>query len=211
MSWDPYLDVEAGVLRNLLGITDRDELARAEADFSAVRIAELRRLRLPGRYDLAHLQAFHRHIFAEVYDWAGELRTVSIGKGHLFCLPQHLVTAGAEVFDRLARADHLRGLARVGFVDALTELLADINALHPFREGNDRAQRAFLAQLARDAGHPLHWAGLEPAANVEASRAAHHGDNTPLRAMLDELVDHPQDAGQARTPAPRRPTDDEPS
>lgn len=212
MSWEPYLDLDTGVLRNRLAITDRDELAPAEADFSAIRIAELHRHPLPGRYDLAHLQAFHRHIFAEVYDWAGELRTVFLGKGHLFCLPQHLLTAAAEVFDRLARADHLRGLARAGFLDALTELLADIDALHPFREGNGRAQRTFLAQLARDAGHPLRWSGLDPVTNIEASRAAHSGDNTVLHAMLDELVDRTPDgpdAGQVPMPMPRPPTDDE--
>ncbi len=62
MSWDPYLDLQTGVLRNRLGITDPDELARAEADFSSVRIAQLRRRPLPGGYDLPHLQAFHRHI-----------------------------------------------------------------------------------------------------------------------------------------------------
>lgn len=106
MSWDPYLDLDTGVLHNRLGITDGDELTRAEANFTSVRIAQLRRHPLPGRYDLAHLQAFHRRIFDDVYDWAGELRTVSIGKGDLFCLPQHLTSFGDEVFGRLARAAH---------------------------------------------------------------------------------------------------------
>jgi cell filamentation protein len=213
VSWDPYLDLEAGVLRNRLGITDRDELARVEASLTASRLYDLHRAPLAGAYDLAHLRAFHRHIFADVYDWAGELRTVSIGKGTLFCLPQHLLAAGADLFGRLARADHLRGLARPDFVDALTELSADINALHPFREGNGRAQRAFLAQLARDAGHPIRWSVMEPTANVEASRTAHRGDNTLLRAMLDELVHRPQDGpdtSPAGPPLPRRPGDDKP-
>lgn len=207
MSWDPYLDLAAGVLRNRLAITDRVELARAEANFSGVRIAQLHRHPLAGSYDLAHLQAFHRHIFGDVYDWAGELRTVSMGKGALFCLPQHLVAAGAELFGRLARANHLCGLQRSEFVDALTELLADINALHPFREGNGRTQRAFLAQLARDAGHVLRWAALEPAANVEASRAAHGGELGPLRTMLDGLVDR-QEPDPVAPPRPRQPADD---
>ena len=57
---DPYLDPASGALRNLLGITDAAELARAEAALSASRLIDLERRRLPGRYDLAHLQAFHR-------------------------------------------------------------------------------------------------------------------------------------------------------
>jgi cell filamentation protein len=130
------------VLRNLLGITDAAELGRAEAALSASRLIDLERRRLPGRYDLAHLQAFHRCILGDVYAWAGQLRTVSIAKGSLFCLPQHLESYAADVFGRLAAAERLRGLARDPFVTGLAGFLADVNALHPFREGNGRAQRA---------------------------------------------------------------------
>ena len=188
MTWDPYLDLGSGVLRNLLGITDPDELRRAEATLSASRIYDLHRTPLPGAYDLAHLQAFHRHIFGDVYDWAGELRTVAIGRGTAFCRPEHIAGDAGELFGWLARTGHLRGLPRDGIVDGLTELLSDLNALHPFREGNGRAQRAFVAQLARTAGHPLRWAGMDAAENVAASRAAHDGDIGPLRALLDKLI-----------------------
>ncbi|MBW0115566.1 Fic/DOC family protein [Pseudonocardia abyssalis] len=189
MSWDPYLDLDSGVLRNRFGITDREELARAESDFSASRLVDLEHADLPGHYDLPHLQAFHRHLFGDVYDWAGELRTVAIGKGAAFCAPGDLTSAGERVFGQLARHRCLQGLDRDTFVDALARLLGEINGLHPFREGNGRTQRAFLGQLARTAGHPVRWAAIDPAENVAASRAAHlDGDRAPLRAMLDALV-----------------------
>jgi cell filamentation protein len=188
VSWDPYLDLSSGVLRNRLGISDSTELAEADADFTTLRIAQLHRTPLPGVYDLPHLRAFHRHIFGEMYDWAGELRTVSIGRRTLFCRPEHIAGDSEELFGWLARAGHLRGLERGEFVDGLTELLSDLNALHPFRDGNGRTQRAFVAQLARDAGHPLRWSAVDPAENVAASRAAHDGDNARLHAMLDKLV-----------------------
>ncbi len=105
---DPYLDPASGVLRNLLGITDAAELARAEAALSASRLIDLELRRLPGRYDLAHLEAFHRYILGDVYDWAGQPRTVSIAKGSVFCLPQHLESYAADVFGRLAAANRLR-------------------------------------------------------------------------------------------------------
>jgi cell filamentation protein len=189
VSWDPYLDLEAGVLRNRLGLTDPEQLRRAEAGLTAVRLAQLATRPLPGLYDLEHLQAFHRLIFGEVYDWAGELRSVNIGKGALFCPPDDLKAHAAAVFERLARADHLRGRPRAAFVDGLAAVLAEINSLHPFREGNGRAQRAFLSQLARTAGHPVRWAAMDPAENIDACRAAHlHGDPGPLRAMLNAIV-----------------------
>lgn len=135
------------------------------------------------------LGGHHRHIFGDVYDWAGQLRTVSIGKGALYCLPQDLVTTAHKVFAQLARDRYLHGRERAAFVDGVTALLADINALHPFREGNGRTQRAFLAQLSRDAGYRVRWTDLDPETNNAASAAAHrHGDKTLLREMLDRLV-----------------------
>lgn len=195
MTWDPYLDLAAGVLANRLGVTDPAELAQAEAEFTAARIVQLHRTPLPGGYDLPHLQAFHRHIFGDVYAWAGELRIVHLGRGAPFCPPHELRTAGDRIFRALAAAMFLRDLPRATFVDRLADLLAAVNALHPFREGNGRAQRAFLAQLARDAGHPLRWARLDPAENTAASRAAHRGDTTPLRRMLDGLVEPARPGG----------------
>lgn len=188
MSWDPYLDLTSGVLRNRLGITDRAELARVEAALTAARIYDLQLSPLPGRYDLDHLRACHYRIFSDIYDWAGELRTVALGRGALFCPPGDLVRVGSAIFADLAAADYLRGMRRPAFVDRLTELLAAINSLHPFRDGNGRAQRAFLAQLAHEAGHPIRWQTMDPEVNMAASRAAHHGDNMLLRAMLDDLV-----------------------
>ena len=189
MTWDPYLDLQSGLLRNRLGITDARALRHVEAELTASRIYDLIRSPIPGAYDLAHLRAFHRQIFQDLYDWAGELRTVSIGRGsRLFSLPQHLEADAGELFGWLARAEHLRGRDRDTFVDDLTELYADLNALHPFRDGNGRTQRAFLGQLAVEAGHPIHWAAMDPAENNAASKAAHDGANDAVSSLLDLLV-----------------------
>lgn len=188
---DPYLDPASGLLRNLLGISDPGELARVEAALSASRLIDLERRRMPGRYDLDHLRAFHRYILGDLYEWAGELRTVAIAKGSLFCLPQHLASYAADVFGRLAAEDRLRGLNREQFIDRAAEFIADINALHPFREGNGRAQRAFFSQLAHDAGHHIDWVRMDPDRNVAASAAAHRGDLGPMTSMLGDLIDLP--------------------
>jgi cell filamentation protein len=192
---DPYLDPASGVLRNLLGISDPGELAQAEAALSASRLIDLERRRLPGNYDLDHLRAFRRYILRDVSKWAGELRTVSLAKGSVFCLPQHLASYAAEVFGRLAAADRLRGQNREQFIARLAEFLADVNALHPFREGNGRAQRAFFSQLAHDAGHHIDWIRMDPDRNTTASAVAHLGDLAPLTEMLGGLIDLPHPPG----------------
>lgn len=206
MSWDPYLDLEHGVLRNRLGITDRRELAQVEADLTAARLYELQLAPIVGAYDLAHLQAIHRHLFQDVYDWAGQLRTVSLGKGRLFCPPSDIETVANRIFDRLAHADHLVGLQRAVFVDRLAELLGHVNELHPFREGNGRTQRAFLFQLSYHAGYWIRWENMDPAVNDEASWAARNGDHRQLADMLDHLVEPlPRRDEGHRFPQPRGP------
>jgi cell filamentation protein len=138
------------------------------------------------------LQDFHRALFGRVYPWAGEIRTVAIAKTDMFCLPQHISSYAAEVFSGLRKETYLRGLSRNDFADRLTHYFAEVNAVHPFREGNGRTQRAFFGQLGREAGWRLAWAGLEPGENVAASRGALRGDNALLRSMLGRLVVPPR-------------------
>lgn len=188
MTNDPYTDPATGTLINLLGITSPEVLASVEADLSKAAVADLATSELRGSYDLDHLRAFHREIFGDLYPWAGELRTVAIAKTDMFCLPQHLASYSTEVFARLAGEHYLHGLDREAFLDRLTFYFAEVNAIHPFREGNGRAQRAFFGQLARHAGWPIDWSRLDPARNTEASIVSLRGDNVPLRALLGDLV-----------------------
>jgi cell filamentation protein len=185
---DPYKDPATGLLRNLLGHTDPVALAASEADISAAELVLLRLRTLPGDYDLRHLQRFHQRIFRSIYPWAGEIRTVAIAKTDLFCLPQHIRPYADSVFSELAAEKHLRELPRDRFVDRLTHFYAEVNAIHPFREGNGRTQRAFFGQLSRAAGWPLAWANMDGEQNVTASIASLRGDNGPLHEMLDGLV-----------------------
>jgi cell filamentation protein len=188
MAHDPYVYPGTDVLRNAPGIRDPDELRAVEADLTQSRASRFADTPLPGRYDLAHLQDFHRALFEGLYEWAGELRTVAIAKSELFCLPQHIHTYGHDIFTRLAREDRLRGLDRDRFLDRLAHYLGEINALHPFREGNGRTQRAFLGQLAREAGYRIHWQHIDPDRNIEISIAAMRGDEKPLRGALQTIT-----------------------
>jgi cell filamentation protein len=187
---DPYVYPGTSCLRNQLGIRDPAQLARVEAEQTAIRLAQVAREPVAGRYDLDHLRAFHRRLFGDVYPWAGELRTVAIAKDDsLFALPQHLETYLNGLLGELAGEALLRGLDREQFLGRLTHYHAELNAAHPFREGNGRTQRAFVGQLARDAGYRMAWQRLDRQRNVEAARASHRGDNAQLREMLGELLE----------------------
>ncbi len=117
-------------------------------------------------------------MFGDIYEWAGELRTVAIAKDDsVFALPAHIEAYLTGALDALDGENYLPGLAREPFLQRITHYRAELNAAHPFREGNGRAQRAFLGQLARDAGYTLAWQRLVRERNIEAARASHRGDS----------------------------------
>lgn len=183
---DPYTYPDSTVLRNKLGLTDVARLDRLERRLVTQRAAE----GIPaGDFDLVHLRAIHRHLFQDVYDWAGELRTVEIAKGrHQFQFRRFIETGMRDVHQRLARAAFLHGLSRADFATAAGQIMGDVNYVHPFREGNGRTQLFYLAQLAERAGHPLGLARLDPQGWIAASRAAHDGDYAPMAAVITRAI-----------------------
>jgi cell filamentation protein len=190
---DHYIDPESGVLKNRLGITDQALLEAAEADFVAERSRELSQTPLAGRFDLAHLQAIHRRLFGDVYEWAGELRDIDISKGaNRFAHHAHIATAAAPIFKKLAAENHLAGIGPADFSDRAAHYFAELNALHPFREGNGRAQREFISHLARTSGYYIAWENVNRAGMLQASIGSFRGDTSKLVAIIRDNL-HPID------------------
>ncbi len=188
MADDPYTDTVTGVLLNKLGLSTAAELEDAEREITHAALILLGESPAHPGYDLPHLCEIHRRIFGDIFDWAGQIRTVAISKGSLFCLPQYIESSAAEIFRALRDENLLRDLEREAFVARLAHYLGEVKAVYPFREGNGRTQRAFFEQLARDAGYTLTWQHLDAARNIEACAAIMRGDAEPMRTMLHMLV-----------------------
>jgi cell filamentation protein len=182
---DPYLDPVSGVLRNRFGLTDKEECDLAETRLSTMRVEQLAYAPMPGLYDLAHLQAFHRRIFGDFYPWAGEVRRVDIAKAAaVFAAWRQIEPYAHWLFDELKKERYLRDLDRDRFLDRFTYYYAEVNALHPFREGNGRTQRAFFQQLAREAGWRVAIHTLERAVFIEACRLSMTSSSDSLRELF---------------------------
>jgi cell filamentation protein len=142
-----------------------------------------------GAFDAAHFRAIHRHLFQDVYDWAGEPRTIRIFKdGSPFSYPENFEREIARLFDGLRARDFLRGRDADGFAAGAAYFLAELNAIHLFREGNGRAQTAFLAMLAAEAGHPLDLTRLDPAAWMQAMVRSFYVDAEDLTHQIRGLI-----------------------
>jgi len=186
---DPYLDKGTGILRNLLGIKDQAALDKAESSLSFLQAAKLREQPVEGKFDLAHLQQIHRRLFGDIYDWAGEIRQGEIQKGDTM-FARHLMidSAARQLFQQLARERHLQELDADHFSQRAAYYLGEINVLHPFREGNGRAQREFMGQLARSAGYDIDWTGISQAEMIQASIDAYNGHTDSLARLIRQGI-----------------------
>ncbi len=182
---DPYCYKGAFVLKNRAGLRTELELQAFELEMTTLRS----RLRLPlGNCDPAHYRAVHRHLFQDVYTWAGRYRTVRTAKdGNVFCYPEHIESQMAQLFLRLEGVAFKRGAAFTDFADAAASFLGELNAIHPFREGNGRAQLSFLNLIAGRAGHMLDFDHLDPSTFLQAMIASFHGNLEPLVAEISAL------------------------
>ena len=207
---DHYLDPATGVLKNKLGVQDPALLEEGEADYATARAYELAQTPLEGCFDLDHLKAIHKHLFGDVYAWAGELRDIDLAKGNsYFANHPQIVSAARPVFAKLAEEGYLTGLDAAAFSERAAYYLGEINALHPFREGNGRAQREFINHLAYENGLSIAWANITPEDMIQASIESFHQGNTTrlaylIRNNLCPRVRAAQASGTAqRSPSPK--------
>lgn len=183
---DPLCYPGTDVLRNKLDIQDPDELAQFELSMFLIRADEPFP---PGALDYSYYCALHHHLFQDVYTWAGEPRRIRIGKGgNWFCYPEYIDREMARIFADLATDHHLVGLAPQAFATKAAHVLAEINAVHPFREGNGRTQLAFLTLLAENAGFEVNDDVLDPQEVIDAMIASFAGDEARLAMLVGEAI-----------------------
>ncbi|HEY4086179.1 MAG TPA: Fic family protein [Bryobacteraceae bacterium] len=182
---DPYVYPGTSVFRNLRDIRDAAALSRIEAIATTRRGIELEHRSLVGAFDLAHLKAIHRYIFQDMFDWAGEFRTVNISKsGDSFAFHEYIVPRLNKAFEDLRNEQHLSGSDPETFAQRAAYYLGEINAIHPFREGNGRTQREFIRQLAVHNGRVIDWTRISREQMIEASRRSLRIDNLGLEELL---------------------------
>ena len=182
---DPLCYPGTTVLRNKLNIKDQIKLDEFELALFLTRADEA----APAGYlDYEHYKVIHHHLFQDIYEWAGEVRTIRIGKGgNWFCYPEYIDQEMHRIFEGLIRADYLRELAIKDFAVRAAHVLAEINAVHPFREGNGRTQLTFLAMLMENTGFSFNANVLERERVLDAMIESFAGDEALLAKLIAEI------------------------
>ncbi len=185
---DPYVYPRTNVLRNKENIRDARELEAFERTATANRIETL-----PDDTPITAegYREIHRYIFQDIYDWAGKARTVDIAKNdELFCLAPYIDRELAKRFEAIRAENWLRGFSTEEFAARAADHISELNAIHPFREGNGRTLRAFLFVLGRQAGHEVDMTRIDPQAWNDASRESFRtGDSRSLRDIIAAAVE----------------------
>jgi cell filamentation protein len=183
--WDQrYCYPHSNVLINKLGIEDAEKLHIAEREITSLRIANAKISIINGEFDLLHLKKIHKYIFGDIYEWAGEIRWVNIAKGNMFCNYEFIEANADSLFNRLRKENYLKDASKEEIPFRLAYYLSEINVLHPFREGNGRAQRLFIEYLAENAGYSVDFSQVIGRQMIEASAASFLCDYTKMNELF---------------------------
>jgi len=183
---DPYVYPGTHILKNIEDIKDAAKLEAFETEVVTVRSTS----GVPiGNFDAAHYSQIHYHLFQDVYAWAGDYRTIRIAKGgNWFCYPENISAQMTNVFATLESDDYLKNMEQRKFASSAAILLSDLNAIHPFRDGNGRAQLTLLSLLSEKAGHEVNLETLEPKVFLNAMIKSFAGDLDPLKHEIIKML-----------------------
>lgn len=185
-----YCYPNTNILINKLNIHDQGQLLDAETRIVSIRLYQLYEHPIVGNYDFKHLCSIHNYIFQDLYSWAGKPRTVDIAKGNsLFCPSWNIYGYADDVFWNFYNNCLNSSNSRELFISSFASYYADLNALHPFREGNGRSQREFCRELFLQCGYLFDLTYTCRAEMIQASiESLEKGDNAKLEAIFRKCI-----------------------
>ncbi|MDR0914637.1 MAG: Fic family protein, partial [Oscillospiraceae bacterium] len=151
------------VLINKFGIKDDDKLNEVERKLTQVKAVELINHPIKGKFDFKHFCKIHKFLFEDVYEWAGKERQggfMSKG-GTVFARSEFIESMFSEYYEKLEKDNFLKGLSKERFCEKLAYYMAEVNTIHPFREGNGRTTKIYFEQLSEQAGFDLDFSTID--------------------------------------------------
>ena len=158
-----YCYKDSDVLVNKFDIHDNKKLEEIERKIVLAKLYELRQNHQIGNFDVSHFVGIHRFLFEDIYPFAGLFRNENIAKGNFsFAEWEYIEDELKKLLDQLKEENYLQNLDRNIFIKRLSYYMAELNVLHPFREGNGRTIREFIRQLAYKNGYVLNLKNINP-------------------------------------------------
>lgn len=183
-----YCYPETTVLKNKLNIMNEDDLNKFERAVVSLKLAKLIKTNYIGDFSKDHIKYIHNFLFEDIYDFAGDFRIENIGKDYFrFAEFQYIDDELDRLLKSLKSENYLANLSKEIFAKRLAYYLAEINVLHPFREGNGRTTREFIRELAIKNGYYLDWSKVDAKQIFEATIKSTI-DYTDLEEIMFKLI-----------------------
>jgi len=184
-----YCYPNSKVLKNKLNILDTVQLENAERKITSLRTMETIQKGIRGKFDFNHLKRIHKFLFGDIYSWAGKVRLVNISKGNQFCKVEFIEQQMDEIFEKLKSENYLKDIKEEKeLVSRLAYYFGEINAIHPFREGNGRSQRVFMQLLCSVLGYELDFMKITEKEMLEASDRSFKLEYVLLEEILSRAI-----------------------
>lgn len=184
---DSYCYEGSDVLRNKLNITDGDDFDNAEEEITQISVEGINFCAPP--YNLDYLCDIHRQLFGDLFDWAGELRTVDISKGTTrFCTCLRIKAEADKLFEALAANNFFVTYTREELVKAAAEFYIELNMVHPFREGNGRTQRILFEHIIINCGYEFSLSDVDEQEWTAANIAGVDCDYKPMEEIFEQCI-----------------------
>jgi len=148
-------------LVNKLGIRDEKRLSEVEAQITFAKAVMLEETPIDDDFGFEHFKKIHEFLLCDLYEWAGQVRTIDISKKRTkFLDAASIESIGAKCFAKV-KDGYFENLSFDEFVKRIAEFYNDVNYIHPFREGNGRTQRIYFTQLIRHYGYDINFADVD--------------------------------------------------
>lgn len=156
---DPYLYKDINVMKNKLNIKDKEKLESAEAAITVSKLLQITDFE-NGSFSIEKLKAIHRHIFGDIYEWAGEFRKMNIEKSERvlnglsikYSDYRNVEKDAKKIIDKFNSVNNWSKLSLDQQAEKLSKLTAELWRVHCFREGNTRTTITFIELFAKSKG-----------------------------------------------------------
>ena len=173
---------------NYFNIKDKKKVKRIENNIYPLRLAEILKNERPTKFDFEFLKDLHSSLFGDIYPHSGEVRTFSASKRIVFCQPEFIDNMSKTLFKKLQTDRYLTHKDRRDFINDLAYYMGEMEALHPFTDGNGRATRIFFHLLSLNANYQIQWFEIDPDDLLEADICAIDGEYQLLVDVLNDAI-----------------------
>ena len=175
------------VLKNKLNIKSEEKLKEYETKVVALKLASIDKANIKRTFDKNHLINIHKYLFEDVYDFAGKYRKENITKENFRFSEYYYIEDNIDYVFNKIKIDELKKLSFDELIKKLSEIMTDLNVLHPFREGNGRATREFVRELLNELGYDIKWFKIDYNDILKASIKAVVDDSEQIKQQKKSI------------------------